>query len=337
MTDLLPSLVDSPPDLTGKVILVTGGTGSFGQAFVRRLLDAHDPAKVIVFSRDEQKHHTMSQTFRDKRLRFFIGDVRDRERMMRALTGVDIVVHSAAMKHVSIAEYNPLEAIRTNIDGATNVIDAAIERGVQRVVALSTDKACSPVNLYGATKLCMEKLFVAANSLAGAADTRFNLVRYGNVVGSKGSVVPLFQQQKLEGTLTLTEPAMTRFWISMDQAIDLVMLALKEGHGGEVFIPKIPACTVETLALAMAPEAEHKVIGIRPGEKMHESLITLDEAHNVLEYDRHYIILPNFPFWGGEPRTDGTRLPEGFHYTSAVADQLDVPQVRELLTALGFI
>ncbi len=325
------------PGLAGKVILVTGGTGSFGRAFVTRLLSEHDPAKVIVFSRDEQKHFAMQARFRDPRLRFFVGDVRDRDRLMRALVGVDVVVHAAAMKHVPIAEYNPMEAIRTNIDGAANLVDAVLERRVQRVIALSTDKAVGPVNLYGATKLCMEKMLVAANSYTGKGPTRFDLVRYGNVVGSKGSVVPLFLRQREEGRLTLTEPSMTRFWITMDQAIDLVLLALSDGKGGEVFVPRIPACTVEDLAEAIAPGVPREVIGIRPGEKLHETLISPDESHNVLEYDGYFVIRPTFAPWGIPPREGGRPVPRGFGFTSDQARRMDVAQVRELLTRLGYL
>ena len=335
MASLWPPLIDTPPDLSGKVILVTGGTGSFGRAFVTRLLEQHAPAKVIVFSRDEQKHFTMQREFDDPRLRFFVGDIRDRLRLLRALRGVDIVVHAAAMKHVPLAEYNPIEAIKTNVDGAANLIDAALEREVETVIGLSTDKAASPVNLYGATKLCMEKLLVAANSYSGAEGTRFRLVRYGNVIGSKGSVLPLFLNQRETGTLTLTEPSMTRFWIRMEQAIDLVMLTLRDGHGGEVFVPKIPACTVATLAEAVAPDAEKKVIGIRPGEKIHELMITKDESRSVIEYERHFVITPNFPWWGG-PRREGERVPEGFHFSSDIATQLDVPTVRAMLQEAGY-
>lgn len=328
-------LLPNPPDLTGSVILVTGGTGSFGQAFVRHLLLDHRPEKVIVFSRDEQKHFALQNELPDKRLRFFIGDIRDRGRLERALDGVDIVVHAAAMKHVSFAEYNPVEAIRTNIDGAANLVDAALERRVSRIVALSTDKAASPVNLYGATKLCMEKLLVAANSYAGGRNTRFDLVRYGNVVGSKGSVVPLFLEQRRAGKLTVTDPAMTRFWIGMNRAIDLVLLALKEALGGEVFVPKLPACRVDVLTEAIAPGVPVDVVGIRPGEKMHETLITCDEARNVVEYDQHYVIRPSFPWWGGPTRADGKAVPADFHYGSDVTTQLDVPQTRKLLESLG--
>ena len=335
MASLWPPLIDHAPELSGKVILVTGGTGSFGRAFVTRLLAQHAPAKLIVFSRDEQKHFAMQRELDDPRLRFFVGDIRDRSRLLRALRGVDIVVHAAAMKHVPLAEYNPIEAIRTNVDGAANLIDAALEREVETVVGLSTDKAASPVNLYGATKLCMEKLLVAANSYSGKDGPKFKLVRYGNVVGSKGSVLPVFLHQRESGTLTLTEPSMTRFWIRMDQAIDLVMLTLRDGRGGEVFVPKIPACTVATLAEAIAPDAEKQVIGIRPGEKIHELLITADESRNVLEYERHFVITPSFPWWGG-PKREGKRVRPGFHFASDIARQLEVETVRAMLAELGY-
>ncbi len=330
-------LLTHPPDLADANILVTGGTGSFGRAFVQRLLADYSPARVIVFSRDEQKHYAMQSQIRDPRLRCFVGDVRDRNRLLRALDGVDIVVHAAAMKHVPIAEYNPIEAIRTNIDGAAHLVDAALERRVSRLVALSTDKAVSPVNLYGATKLCMEKLFVAANSYSGARGTRFDLVRYGNVVGSAGSVVPLFRRQRKEGKLTLTDPKMTRFWIGMDRAVDLVLLALAEGRGGEVFVPKLAACSVAVLAEAMAKGVPTETVGIRPGEKIHETLITEDEARTVVELDQHYVIGPNFPWWGGEGREGEKRVPDDFRYSSDIATQLTVEQTRVLLEELGML
>ncbi len=325
------------PQLDGKVVLITGGTGSFGKAMAERLLARYRPRKVIVFSRDEQKHFVMQQTHADPRMRFFVGDIRDRQRLQRAFDGVDVVFHAAAMKHVPLAEYNPLEAIRTNIDGAVHVIDAALERKVGRVIALSTDKAASPVNLYGATKLCMEKLFIAANSYSGAGGTRFCVVRYGNVVGSAGSVVPLFVRQRASGELTLTDPAMTRFWISMPQALDLVLLAAAQGKGGEVFIPKIAAATMADLATAIGPQCSHRVIGTRPGEKTHESLITADEAPQVVDCGRYYVIEPNFPWWGGE-RTVGGRVAADFAYTSANApDRLGPEALREVLRGLGLL
>jgi UDP-N-acetylglucosamine 4,6-dehydratase len=325
------------PDLEGKVVLVTGGTGSFGTAMVRRLLDDYSPRKVIVFSRDEQKHYQMGQTLDDGRVRFFVGDVRDKDRLRRAFEGVNVVFHAAAMKHVPLAEYNPIEAIRTNISGAENVIDAALERNVELVVALSTDKAVSPVNLYGATKLCMERLFVAANSYRGTHGTRFTVVRYGNVVGSKGSVVPLFLAQKGKGEITLTDPRMTRFWITMDLALDLCLHAAACGKGGEVFVPQIPATDLATLAEAIAPECKQKIMGIRPGEKLHEMLITPDEARQVVEVDRTYVIEPSFPWWGGSAH-EGRRVPEDFSYTSANApERLGVDAVRAMLGRLGFL
>lgn len=335
--DLARPLLTRPPDLTDATILVTGGTGSFGRAFVQRLLTDFRPAKVIVFSRDEQKHYVMQSQNSDARLRFFVGDIRDPGRLLRALDGVDIVIHAAAMKHVPIAEYNPIEAIRTNIDGAAHLVDAALERRVRHLVALSTDKAVSPVNLYGATKLCMEKLFVAANSYSGARGTRFDLVRYGNVVGSAGSVVPLFRRQRKEGKLTITDASMTRFWIGMDRAVDLVLLALAEGRGGEVFVPKLPACSVAVLAEAMASGVPTEAVGIRPGEKIHETLITEDEARSVVELDQHFVICPNFPWWGGERREGAKRVPDAFRYSSDVARQLTVDQTRALLDELGML
>lgn len=327
----------TPPDLKGKVVLITGGTGSFGRAATQRLLDDFEPRKVIVLSRDEQKHFQMQQDMPDPRLRFFVGDVRDRGRLMRAFEGVDVVLHSAAMKHVSLAEYNPLEAIRTNIDGAVNVIDAALERGVKRVVALSTDKAVSPVNLYGATKLCMEKLFIAANSYRGAHGTVFSVVRYGNVVGSKGSVVPLFVKQRETGELTLTDPTMTRFWITMAQAVDLCFLAVSAASGGEVFIPKLPAADVASLAQAIAPSCNHRVVGTRPGEKIHEALLTPDEAPQVLDCGQVFVIQPSFPWWG-KSELAGTPVAADFTYTSANAPQrLTADDLRETLTQLRFL
>lgn len=334
-----PPLAFGPqrPDIDGKVILITGGTGSFGRAMTKRLLADFAPRKVIVFSRDEQKHFQMQQDMPDPRLRFFVGDVRDRQRLLRAFEGVDVVLHAAAMKHVPLAEYNPLEAIRTNIDGAVNVIDAALERKVGKVVALSTDKAVNPVNLYGATKLCMEKLFIAANSYRGTNGTPFSVVRYGNVVGSNGSVVPLFDKQRKSGKLTLTDPQMTRFWITMREAIDLVLLAMAVGTGGEVFVPKIPAADLASLAMAMAPDCEHKVLGVRPGEKIHESLLTADESPNVIDCGKFYVLEPSFPWWGGQ-HLAGDRVAPDFSYTSANApERLSVQELRTTLTDLGFL
>ncbi len=335
-TSITPPTCAAHP-LDGKVVFVTGGTGSFGRAFTRRVLATTKVAKVIIFSRDEQKHYALQSELRDPRCRFFVGDIRDSRRLLLALRGVDVVVHAAAMKHVPIAEYNPSEAVRTNIDGALNLIEAALERGVKHLVALSTDKAVSPVNLYGATKLCMEKLFVAGNSYAGGSATRFDMVRYGNVIGSAGSVVPLFVKQREQGELTLTEPSMTRFWITMEQAIDLVMLALRTARGGEVLIPKLPACTIQVLADAIAPGCPQKVIGIRPGEKFHETLITADEARHVLEYDDHYVIRPNFQSWDTAGRSDGAAVDADFCYSSDRTRLLCVDETRALLTELGYL
>ena len=276
-------------------ILVTGGTGSFGKRFVKTVLERHRPRKLIIFSRDELKQFEMAQVFRPAdhpALRYFIGDVRDRQRLYRAFDDVDVVVHAAAMKQVPTAEYNPIEAIRTNVDGAENIIDAAIDRGVKRVIALSTDKAVNPVNLYGATKLCSDKLFVAGNHYAGGKRTRFSLVRYGNVVGSRGSVIPLFLKLKETGRLPITDERMTRFWITLDQGVQLVLDTLGRMTGGEIYVPKIPSMKVTDLAAAIGPDCDRPVIGVRPGEKLHEVMITEDDARHTLEYDDHYVIQP---------------------------------------------
>ncbi|MEO0651539.1 MAG: UDP-N-acetylglucosamine 4,6-dehydratase (inverting), partial [Planctomycetota bacterium] len=305
-------LISEHPDLAGRSVLITGGTGSFGTAFARRLLDRCNPDRVILLSRDEQKHHRLMREIGDPRLRYFVGDVRDADRLQRAFTGVDYVVHAAAMKHVHIAEYNPIEAIRTNVDGAANIANSAIDRGVERVVALSTDKAVSPLNLYGATKLCMEKLVVASNAYSGRDGTRFDLVRYGNVVGSAGSVVPVFLQQRDQGRITVTDPSMTRFWIGMERAVDLVLLALTDALGGEIFVPKLPACTIGTLAEAIAPDVPVEEVGARPGEKLHEVMITEDESGQLVEYDTHFVVRPTIANWGLAPRESGTQPNERF-------------------------
>ena len=276
--------------MNGKTILVTGGTGSFGQQFIEDVLTLN-PKKVIIFSRDELKQYDMSQRFKDKRLRFFLGDVRDRDRLMRAFEGVDYVVHAAALKQVPAAEYNPFECIKTNVLGAQNVIEAAIDNGVQKVIALSTDKAVNPTNLYGASKLCSDKLFVAGNTYSSI--TRFACVRYGNVIGSRGSVIPLFQKQKETGTLTITDSRMTRFWLSLEQAVDLVLTAFLEMKGGEIFVPKIPSMKILDLAIAIAPGCKIDTIGIRPGEKLHEVLIPMEDAERTIEYSDYFVIQPN--------------------------------------------
>ena len=282
-------------------ILITGGTGSFGHEFVKHILDNYKPKRLIVFSRDEIKQWEMAKKFTNYScLRFFIGDVRDKDRLFRALVGVDYVVHAAATKIVPTAEYNPFECIKTNINGAMNVIDSSIDQKVKKVVALSTDKASSPINLYGATKLCSDKVFIAANSYGGGNSTIFSVVRYGNVVGSRGSVVPVFQKQRERGIISITNPEMTRFLITLKQGAEFVLNCISRMVGGELFIPKIPTCTVADIANVIAPECEWKDIGLRPGEKMHEVLIPQDEARNVLEFEDHFIIKPIQTFWGNK-------------------------------------
>lgn len=302
-------------ELKDKVVLVTGGTGSFGKKFIRKSLTL-GVKKVIVFSRDELKQYEMKQEFQDDRIRFFIGDVRDKERLYRAFDGVDIVIHAAAMKHVDACEYNPFEAIKTNIHGAQNIVEAAIDRGVEKVIALSTDKACSPVNLYGATKLASDKLFVAANAYVGEKKTQFSVVRYGNVVGSRGSVVPFFQKVKHTGRVPITDERMTRFWITLDQGVQFVLDNLERMKGGEIFVPKIPSMNIMDLAKAIAPECDIDFIGIRPGEKLHEAMIMEDDARHTVEYDTYYAILPELSWWEEENNGEGKSLPEGFAYTS---------------------
>ena len=315
-----------------KTVLVTGGTGSFGKCFVTTLLRDHNPKKLIVLSRDELKQHEMRLAgFDDPRLRYFIGDVRDRERLQRAFRGVDVVVHAAALKQVPACEYNPFEAIQTNIIGGRNVIDAALDNEVERVVALSTDKAVSPANLYGATKLVAEKLFVQANSYAGDGPTRFSCVRYGNVVGSRGSVIPLFREQRRSGRLTITDERMTRFWITLPQGVQLVIQAAETMHGGEVFIPKIPSMNILDLAKAMGPDCEIDTIGIRPGEKLHEVLISEDESRHTVEVDDFFVILPLHPWWSGGRWDSGRPCTDGFRYGSDNNDQwLTVEELQAL-------
>jgi len=318
-------------NINEKTVLITGGTGSFGNKFVERILK-NDVKKVIVFSRDELKQYEMSQKFQDERIRFFLGDVRDKDRLYRAFDGVDIVVHAAALKQVPAAEYNPFEAIKTNVIGAENIIEAAIDRHVKRVIALSTDKAANPINLYGATKLASDKLFVAANSYVGNRDIRFSVVRYGNVVGSRGSVVPLFKKLKDTGKLPITDERMTRFWITLNQGVEFVLNNLERMQGGEIFIPKIPSMKVVDLAEAICPACEKEYIGIRPGEKLHELMITEDDARRTLEYDTYYVIQPEFVWWNKEKTTGGKSLPDGFKYSSDTNDQwLTIDELRELI------
>jgi len=320
--------------LVGKSILVTGGTGSFGKQFVETTLKHYSPARVIVFSRDELKQFEMSREprFQDPRIRFFIGDVRDKERLLRAFDGVDIVVHAAALKQVPACEYNPFEAIKTNVLGAQNIIDAAIERGVQKVVALSTDKACNPANLYGATKLCSDKLFVAGNAYVGEKDTAFSVVRYGNVVGSRGSVIPLFVKLRETGRLPITHPEMTRFWITLDQGVQFVMDSLERMQGGELFVPKIPSMKMTDLARAVGPDCEQDIIGIRPGEKLHEVMISEDDARSTLEFENHYVIQPEFGWWSRNKLEGGTPCAENFRYSSEINPHwLTVDELKSII------
>lgn len=308
--------------LNGKTVLVTGGTGSFGRRFIETVLHKYTPKRLIVFSRDELKQSEMQAQFNDRKypsIRYFIGDVRDRERLYRAFDGVDIVVHAAALKQVPAAEYNPIEAIKTNVLGAANVIDAAIDREVSKVIALSTDKAASPINLYGATKLCSDKLFVAANSYSGTHETRFSVVRYGNVVGSRGSVIPLFLKQRATGKLPITDPRMTRFWITLERGVEFVLQSLEEMHGGEIFVPKIPSMKLIDLARVIGPDCDLEIVGRRPGEKLHEVMVTEDDAQNTVEYEEFYTILPTIRNWNHDEAQSNGRgrvCAEGFRYSS---------------------
>jgi len=306
--------------LKNSTILVTGGTGSFGQTFVPMTLARYDPRKIIVYSRDEMKQWEMAKHFQgDERVRFFIGDVRDRERMYRALDGVDYVVHAAATKIVPTAEYNPFECVKTNINGAMNVIDACIDKRVKGVVALSTDKASSPVNLYGATKLASDKLFVSGNSYAGGGGCKFSVVRYGNVMGSRGSVIPFFMSIRDKGVLPVTDERMTRFMITLEQGVELVWHAFEDMEGGEIYVKKIPSMNIKDIGLAVAPDARQEVVGIRPGEKLHEQMIGEEDAHYTYEYPEHFKILPAIHSWHNDFKRikDGKRVPEGFVYSSA--------------------
>lgn len=323
--------------LNDKAILITGGTGSFGKAFTRYVLENYNPKKIIIYSRDEFKQYMMQNEFKEykSKLRFFIGDVRDKERLMRAFEGVDYVVHAAAMKQVPACEYNPAEAIKTNIHGAQNVIDAALDKGVKKVVALSTDKAVNPVNLYGGTKLVSDKLFIAANAYAGDKDINFSIVRYGNVAGSRGSIIPLFHNIiKNGGTeLPITDYRMTRFWISLRQGVELVIKALEEAKGGETFISKIPSFKITDLAEAMLPGCKMPEIGIREGEKLHEIMVTVEDSMTTYEYDKHFIVYPQM-VWNDSHRAvpTGKKVPEGFSYSSGNnTEWLTVEEIRELI------
>jgi UDP-N-acetylglucosamine 4,6-dehydratase len=321
-------------DWKDKTILITGGTGSFGKKFTEIALKEKRPKKIIIFSRDELKQHEMKvHGYDHPSLRYFIGDVRDRERLVRAMNGVDIVVHAAALKQVPTCEYNPMEAIKTNIMGTANVVEAALDAGVKKVMMISTDKAVSPVNLYGATKLAAEKLTVQSNAYAAGTATRYSCVRYGNVVGSRGSVVPLFLKQRASGTVTITDERMTRFWLSLEQGVRFVMSCIEQMEGGEVFVPKIPSTKVVDLAIAIAPDAKLDVIGIRPGEKLHELLISQDEARHTIELERMYVIQPAEAIWFGYSWKDkGKKLPDDYHYSSSNnSEWLDVSGIKKYI------
>lgn len=321
--------------LDGKSVLITGGTGSFGKRFVKTVLGQHKPRRLAILSRDELKQFEMQQAISDPRLRYFLGDVRDKERLYRAFDGVEIVIHAAAMKQVPASEYNPMEAIKTNVLGAENVVNVCIDQGVERVIALSTDKAANPANLYGATKLCSDKLFVAANALSGRHRTRFSVVRYGNVIGSRGSVIPFFMQRRASGVLPITDPRMTRFWITLGQGVQFVLNCLEHMHGGEVFIPRIPSMNIMDIAKVVAPECRTEVIGIRPGEKLHEIMITPDDAWNTLEYSNRYVIQPAVSWWDAKrfiAETGGSAVAEDFQYSSDRNDTWMKPeQLRTIL------
>jgi UDP-N-acetylglucosamine 4,6-dehydratase len=315
---------------TNKSVLITGGTGSFGKKFTEIMLKEYQPKKVIIFSRDELKQHEMRvHGYDDPRLRYFIGDVRDRERLVRAMHGVDIVVHAAALKQVPACEYNPMEAIKTNIMGTSNVVEAALDAGVSKVLALSTDKAVNPVNLYGATKLAAEKLVIQSNAYAAGTATRYSCVRYGNVLGSRGSVVPLFLKQRSSGKVTITDERMTRFWLSLEQGVHFVINCIEQMEGGEVFVPKIPSTTIIDLAKAIAPDAEIEIIGIRPGEKLHEVLISEDEARTTVERKDMFIVKPPETLWKRDMHYEGTPLPDGFRYSSDKnSEWLDIAGIK---------
>ena len=319
-------------DWPNQTILITGGTGSLGKHLCKILLEKYHPLAIRVYSRDELKQHEMRQIFGDEKIRYFIGDVRDGNRLKRAMEGADIVIHTAALKQVPACEYNPLEAVRTNVIGTENVINAAIDNSVKKVVSISTDKAVNPVNLYGATKLCAEKIVIQGNSYAGSRNTRFSCVRYGNVIGSRGSVVPLFSEQKKTGKITITDDRMTRFWITLDQAVELIVKAITHMQGGEIFVPKIPSMRITDLAKAIAPECEIDIIGIRPGEKLHEVLLMEEEGRNTVIYDGMYVIMPNYSWWQRQNYMNGDPLPDGFSYASNLNDEwLSINDLSKLI------
>ncbi len=322
-----------------KSILITGGTGSFGRQYVKTILQRYEPKRVIIYSRDELKQFEMEQTYNDECMRYFIGDVRDQERLKQAMNGVDYVIHAAALKQVPAAEYNPMECIKTNVHGAENVIQAALLNNVNKVIALSTDKAANPINLYGASKLASDKLFVAANNIAGDKQTRFSVVRYGNVVGSRGSVVPFFNKLIADGSdhLPITDPEMTRFWITLQQGVNFVLNNFGRMYGGEIYVPKIPSVRIVDLANAMAPGLKQKIIGIRPGEKLHEIMCPKDDSHLTLEFDDHYVIKPGIRFVDVEMDytingigEKGSEIERGFEYNSGTNEVfLEIEQIRE--------
>ncbi|MDP3507639.1 MAG: UDP-N-acetylglucosamine 4,6-dehydratase (inverting) [Candidatus Melainabacteria bacterium] len=310
-------------DWPNSTVLITGGTGSFGKTLVKRLLATNPPKKLIIFSRDECKQYEIQQELQDRRLRCFLGDIRDRDRLYRAFAGVDIVIHAAALKQVPAAEYNPFEFIKTNVLGAANIIDAAIDRGVKKVIALSTDKAANPINLYGATKLCSDKLFVSANSYAGTSETKFGIVRYGNVIGSRGSVIPLFLEMRKTGVLKLTDERMTRFWLTLDQGVDFVLSCIDLIQGGEIFVPKIASMKLVELAKAIGPDCRFEFTGLRPGEKLHETLVPRDESPWCVEFEDRYVIQPSQLWWDPDEliKRGGTPVGEGFRYRSDANSQ----------------
>jgi len=327
---------NSQPFLTGKSILVTGGTGSFGKAFIQHVLRHHSPSRVVVYSRDELKQYEFrSECGNPVPMRWFIGDVRDRLRLDRAMQGIDVVVHAAALKQVDTAEYNPFECIATNVLGAENVINAAINAGVEKVIALSTDKASSPINLYGASKLCSDKLFVAGNHYSGSAGTKFSVVRYGNVMGSRGSVIPLFKRLASTGQIPITDPRMTRFWITLPQAVDFVVSSFDQMRGGEVFVPKIPSTRILDIAEAIAPGISTRTVGIRPGEKLHEEMVSEDDARRTFETADRYVITPVIHEWSEVEWSEaGTACPDGFAYRSNLNDRwLSIDEIRELVAS----
>jgi UDP-N-acetylglucosamine 4,6-dehydratase (inverting) len=327
--------------MSTKSYLITGGTGSFGRQFIKTLLEKKNPSRVVVYSRDELKQFEMAQMFPEKdypMIRFFIGDVRDEARLKRALEGIDVVIHAAALKQVPAAEYNPFECIKTNVLGAQNVIEACLESGVKKVVALSTDKAAAPINLYGATKLCSDKLFTAANNIKGQRDIKFSVVRYGNVMGSRGSVIPFFLEKKKTGILPITDPEMTRFNITLQEGVDMVLWALEHAQGGEIFVPKIPSYRITDLAEAIGPDCKRPVVGIRPGEKVHEEMITSSDSFNTVDLGKYFAILPSAGVYTVESycKEHGAKpVPQGFAYNSGTnPDFLDVEALRELLSKL---